>query len=154
MFEFDIELDPYSIYLGIDGYSLGDISIKGDYGYLSSSRDTGSNQSVMIFISLSNLLDGITSLNNSKQYIFKGIDSSFDFYIFKNRKSIIVTDNKRRKIAEAGQKEFIQTVWESFNKFVTKYRASLEDGEAVTIDLSNSIKEFKAQFLNIIESSQ
>ena len=151
MFEFNIELDPYSIHLGIDGYSLGDISIKGDYGYLSSSRDTGSNQSIMIFISLSNLLDGITSLNNSKQYIFKGIDSSFDFCIFRNKKGIIVTDKKRRKIAEASKKEFIQTVWESVNKFVSKYRTSLEDGEAVTIDLDNSIKEFKKQFSDIIE---
>lgn len=153
MFEFDIELDPRSSHLGIDGYSLGDITIKGDYGYLSSSADTGSNQSVMIFISLSDLLYGITSLSNAKQYVFKGTDSPFDFYILNNKNAIVITDNKRNKISETNNTDFILTIWKSVDKFVTKYRPYLEKDEAVTIDLDMSIKEFKTQFSNILSQS-
>lgn len=150
MFEFNIELDPHSLQLGIDGYSLGDITIKGDYGYLSSNADTGSNQSVMIFISLSDLLYGIASLNNAKQYMFKGTDSSFDFHILNNKKAITITDNKRKKIAETSKTNFVITVWKSVNKFITKYRPYLEKDEAVTIDLNGAIKEFRTQFSDIL----
>lgn len=153
MFEFNIELDPYSLELGIDGYSLGDITIKGKYGLLSSNRDIGSNQSMMIFLSISLLLDGILSLivENKKQYKFEGIDCSFSFLIENKKETLLIKDFKQNIIAQSTPIEFIKSIWKTVNKFVTKYRAYLEESDGVTIDLDISMNDFKTQFSEYLE---
>ena len=98
------------------------------------------------------LLLGISSLIifNQKQFVFKGTDSSFDFYIFNNKKAVLITDLKKNKIAETNKPDFIQTVWEEINKFVVRYEDMLDKKHGVTIDLYNSIAEFKTQFADIL----
>lgn len=154
MFELILEVDLEDLKLGIEsyGYTLGNITINGQYGSLTSKRDKAPYQECMIFLSLSLLLDDISTLikNHQKQYIFEGIDSSFSFYIFNNRKGIMIADSKRNKVAETNTTEFIQTIWKSVDKFVTKHRPYLEEGDGVTIDLNNSIAEFKTQFADIL----
>ena len=154
MFEFIIEVDSEDLKLGIEsyGYILGNITINGQYGALTSKRDQAPYQEFMIFPSLSLLLDGISTLikNNQKNYVFEGIDSSFSFYIFNNKKGIIITDTKRNKVAEINIAEFIQTIWKSIDKFVAKHKPLLEEDDGVTFDLNNSIKNFKIQFSDIL----
>lgn len=59
------------------GFELGDISIIGDSGSVAS---TNSNQSMMLILSIVELLDGLRrflSSTESRRYEFIGVDSSF-----------------------------------------------------------------------------
>jgi len=81
MLIFNIEIEQTELEEGIDSYTEGHITIKGRYGIISS-KDMRSNQSMMIFISLSELLDGIRIFlinQNQRIYHFVGIGCSFKF---------------------------------------------------------------------------
>ena len=96
MLEFLVEMDLEDLKLGVDTYSLGNISIKGELSSI-----TSDDSSMMIFISLSELLSQIINIfkGEIKQYQFVGVDSSFTFHIINRRNSFVITDSKKKIIA-------------------------------------------------------
>ena len=156
MFDFLIEIHPYDLENGIDGLSTANITINGEYGSLTSKRDKPPYQDMMIFISITNLLYKIIKLikNEIKEYNFVGIDCSFQFYILNKNNTFILTDSKMNTITEATSKELVISIGNGVDSFMSKYRCYLKKNDGVTIDLDNSIKEFKNQFSDIIDSSK
>lgn len=146
MFELIVELDSEQLKLGIHKYIYGDITIVGQYGSVSS-KQYKTVKSSMLFISITELLDGVRSLvlNNEKQYDYLSIGSGFTFHIIRKKNHFIITDVQNKLIAKSTSKELIQSIWNPVNKFITKYRPYLEEGAGVTIGLDDSVKDFQTQ---------
>ena len=149
MFHLIVEKDPTEKLENIDGFSLGDITISGDSGTL-----TSKGKSIMIFISLSMLLDFTASfiIDNEKQYRFEGIDSSFNFYITRENDEIVLTDSEKKIVDRCTIPELISSMWRGINSFYSTYRPLISKEDAGIKDLDESIENFKVQFLDVIDS--
>lgn len=81
----------------IDGFSLADLTIKIDETVFSTKQNV--KYRLMIFIVLTDLLDGLTKLpkNEKKEYQLLSISSSFYLNITKKDDYIILTDNINEK---------------------------------------------------------
>ena len=151
MLEFLVEMDLEDLKLGVDTYSLGNISIKGELSSI-----TSDDSSMMIFISLSELLSQIINLfkGEIKQYQFVGVDSSFTFHIINRINSFVITDSKKKIIARATSQELIQSVWKGISEFYNAYRPLIKDPDEIVDDLDNTLNKFQTQFSDILNSSE
>lgn len=146
-----IELEQAEIMEEIHSFSMGHMTIEGQGLFISSKCK---NRSMMIFVSISQLLDEIVSFVDSKnqnKYNFVGVDSSFQFYLIKSKKEILVTDVKRRLIHQGSQSEVIASFWEGVKDFLLRYGYLIGTTEIILNDLKNSISRFTCRF-NIEDS--
>jgi len=132
----------------IDSYTRGHITLQGRHKTISS-KLSNKNQSMMIFISLSELLDGICavlSIPERKTYDFVGVGCSFEFFVVKKDASILIlTTAKNELIDEITHRTFIEIIWQEVKIFMLNYGDLLESG-SVKNDLTNSIEDFKKCF--------
>lgn len=145
---FSLELSSTETEGEINSFSMGHIILKGKKGNLSSKR-TDTTQSMMIFISLSELLYGVRSFISDvgkKNYNFVGTGSSFQFFLFKEKDEIVLRATNGQEVDRLTQLELIKAIWEGTREFTLKYSQFLEEKEIVYKDLHDSIKEFKKQF--------
>ena len=151
MFDFLIELDSEDLKLGVDGFCQGDMTIKGQQGSASSDGRT-----MMIFISLTQLLNGIRRLAKKeiKEYKFVAIEGGFLFYITNINDTWILTDKKDKIIIESSRNDFIQSIWEGVDRFYSTYRPLVKEVDSGITDFDNSIKKFKTQFSEILNYSE
>ncbi|MBD2451404.1 hypothetical protein H6G76_30635 [Nostoc sp. FACHB-152] len=149
MLNFKIELEKTELTKKLDSFSRGHITLQGKYGIISSKLST-KNYSMMIFISLCELLDGIRLfLINSIQntYHFVGVGSSFQFFIVKTESNKLrLTGIENKIIDEITELELIENIWREVKLFISTYGHSLDKNEIVKTDLSISIEAFKKQF--------
>ncbi|WP_373529820.1 hypothetical protein [Nostoc sp.] len=149
MLIFKIELEQIEFEEEIDSYSRGHISVQGKHGIIFS-KLSNKNHSMMIFISLCDLLDGVRLflINPIKnRYHFVGVGSSFQFFLVKKGYSnLILTSVKNEIIDEIPRLELIEDIWKEIKSFMLKYDDSLNEKEIVKNDLTISIEEFKKQF--------
>ena len=149
MLIFHIEIEQDELEEGIDSYTRGHITIKGRYGIISSTS-MKSNQSMIIFISISELLDGIRIflINQSQRiYHFVGVGCSFQFIIVKQRSNQFkLTNLKSEIIDEMTRLELVESFWKEVKSFVLNFSDYLGEDEIVKNDLTVSIEEFKNQF--------
>ena len=148
MLVFQIEIDKFEE--EIDSYSRGHITLQGRHKTISSKiSKSNTNQSMMIFISLSDLLWGICallSIPEKKTFDFVGVGCSFEFFIVKKDASnLILTTAKNELIDEITHGTFIEIIWQEVNIFMLNYGNLLESG-SVKSDLTNAIGDFKKQF--------
>ena len=148
MLVFQIEIDKFEE--EIDSYSRGHITLQGRHKTISSKiSKSNTDQSMMIFISLSELLWGICvllSVPEEKTYDFVGVGCSFEFFIVKKDASnLILTTAKNELIDEITHGTFIEIIWQEVNIFMLNYGDLLES-RSVKNDLTNSIEKFKKQF--------
>lgn len=98
---FKIEIDKFEE--EIDSYTRGHITLQGRHKTISS-KISNTNQSMMIFISLSELLYGICALLNTpgwEIYDFVGVGWFFEFFLLKkNATNLILTTAKNELIDE------------------------------------------------------
>ncbi|MEM7717504.1 MAG: hypothetical protein AAF349_28845 [Cyanobacteria bacterium P01_A01_bin.68] len=113
MLIFNIEIEQSELKEDIDSYTRKHITIQGKRGIISS-QDMKNNQSMMIFISLSELLDGIRLflINPSQRiYHFVGIRCSFQFIIVKQTfNQFRITNLKSKTLDECNQFELIESI--------------------------------------------
>jgi hypothetical protein len=138
-------------------FDLGDIEVMIDSKVISS-KNRIPDQSMMIFLSASNLLDGLVDLclnKKRKQFEFTGIDSSF-LLIFRRserRKNKGIKNKGRKnendeieiyyqgeKIGKVDAVEILKTTFKAVNNFYTKYGERLLGSGAVRLDLKDSIE--------------
>ena len=148
MLVFQIEIDKFEE--EIDSYTRGHITIQGRHKTISSKiSKPNTNQSMMIFISLSDLLWGICallSIHKKKTFDFVGVGCSFEFFLVKKDASnLILTTAKNELIDEITHGTFIEIIWQEVNIFMLNYGDLLESG-SVKSDLTNSLEDFKKQF--------
>ena len=156
MFDLIIELNPNETKEEIDVYSLGNITINGKYGSLTSNKDKPPFQDTMIFIDIPGLLDSVVNLviRSQRMYEYIASDSSFVFWITnrKNRGIFVITDSQKKIVSKSTKTELVQSIWQGVNNFVSIYRPYLKD-DSVTIDLDDSINKFKLEFAQILNLS-
>ncbi len=132
----------------IDSYSRGHITIQGNSGIISS-KLSKRNQSMMIFISICDLLNSIRVLLASplKKYNFVGTGCSFQFFIIKTSSNkLILTSVKNEVIDELTEGELVEEIWREVKLFMLNYGNSLDEKEIVKNDLTLSLEEFKKHF--------
>ena len=120
MLVFQIELDEFE---EIDSYSRGHITIQGNSGIISS-KLSKRNQSMMIFISICDLLDSVRVLLTSplKKYNFVGTGCSFQFFIVKKSSNkLILTSVKNEIIDELTEGELVEEIWREVKLFMLNY---------------------------------
>lgn len=142
---FKIEIDKFEE--EIDSYTRGHITLQGRHKTISS-KISNTNQSMMIFISLSELLSGSRVLLSipEKKFNFVGVGCSFEFFIVKkDARNLILTTAKNELVDEITYGKFIEMIWQEVNSFMLNYGDLLESG-SVKNDLTNSIEKFKKQF--------
>lgn len=154
MFEFILELDPDNLNLGgLEDFSLtlGNLTINGKYGTLTSIRDKAPYQDFMMFDSLSHLIYGLTNFLNSNQktYAFEGIDCSFRFFILKEKRNFVLTDSKKNLVAKSTKEELIKSICKGFDEFAIKYKP-YENVDDTTQYFYKQLREFKTQFADIL----
>ncbi|WP_449420327.1 hypothetical protein [Phormidium nigroviride] len=149
MLTFKIELEQIEFEEKIDSYSRGHITVQGNSGIISS-KLSNKNQSMMIFISLCELLNSVRILLTSpikKTYNFVGVGCSFQFFIVKKESNkLILTSVKNEAIDEFTYGELVEEIWREVKLFMLKYGNSLDEKEIVKNDLTYSLEEFKKQF--------
>lgn len=149
MLTFKIELEQIEFEEKIDSYSRGHITVQGNSGIISS-KLSNKNQSMMIFISLCELINSVRILLTSpikKTYNFVGFGCSFQFFIVKKESNkLILTSAKNEAIDEFTYGELVEEIWREVKLFMLKYGNSLDEKEIVKNDLTYSLEEFKKQF--------
>ncbi|NHB58283.1 hypothetical protein G9F32_09655 [Acinetobacter sp. 194] len=116
-------------YDDIDGFSLADLTIKIDETVFSTKQNV--KYRLMIFIVLTDLLDGLTKLlkNEKKEYQLLSISSSFYLKITKKDDYIILTDNINEKKVPVNLflKSLNVEVSQLYNLVKDKEDAAIED---------------------------
>jgi hypothetical protein len=134
----------------IHEYSLGDIDIYNDDKVLSSSHNA--RHQMMIFISISDLSQGIESLltnDAQKNYEFVGTDSSFQLLINRTQGKLSITSSNK-KIMNTTHEELVQALWQCW-KDTEKYTEFISHDSSVYLDMIDAKSSFQRTFANIIQ---
>lgn len=134
--------------------SLGDLTITGNVGRISSKGD--SRYLMMVFLAITDLLDGVRELilNDSIQgYEFIGIDGSFRIHFQKKSPTLIVIKAFGRVISQETPTQLVQELWKSIQDFVSGYRGRFENTDTGVEDLDASIQNFSQAFANLLRDT-
>lgn len=145
MFRLTCEWDDFESD-SITGSDLGHMTFSGEFGSVSSNNRVP-DQSMMIFISIVLLLDGLRKFLSKKQlktYEFVGIDSSFSVRFKKVEKNKIVVMSKDKIISRISPKDLIQDILLGVQKFMQKVGNNLPEDDPVYEDLHAALQTFSA----------
>jgi len=143
-----------STHTDVHEFDLGHINIITKEGNISSKDLNKKNSDMMIFISISNLLDNLMdfySTKNRKKYTFFAVDSCFylNFTKLKNYKKITVST--KESSLDVDFKEFLIVFFKELDRFCKQYMFIMVGSGAVKEDLEYTLKEwdkFKSYYLN------
>jgi hypothetical protein len=127
----------------IDSYSLGYMTVTGEYGEASSKK---SGQSIMILLSMIELMDDVSDFLNdteTKKYRFIAIDSSFRFVIRKRESNKISIYYKRRKLDTTSELQLVSSIYDCVSNFYNKYHNTIDTRDRISEDLCKSKNDFK-----------
>ena len=103
------------------------------------------DQSMMVFPSIANLLNGLIVFlkkRNQKQFEWIGIDSSFTLIFSKNLDNKILINLKDNVIACLGEKEFVQLIYQDVTRFLSQKITLLSQDDPVLEDLITAQEKF------------
>lgn len=126
----------------VSGFELGDIIItKGGKQCTSLNREP--NQSMMLFITISNLLNQIKKMIKSRkrEIIVVGVDSSYTLKITSKKNHYIISDDKCM-IKEIEQNELLDSVYQAAKYIWDKYGKHIVS-DSVQYDFCNALKSYK-----------
>lgn len=134
----------------IDGYSMGHMIFEGEKNIVSS-KNRMPVQSMMVFLSIVLLLDGVRFFCTSKKlrYEFVGIDSSFIIDFKKCNSNGVSLSQNKIEITTVEVPELIGVVYNSVKKFLDRYLSCLSPDDIAYEDIISSFKEFE-EFKNSI----
>jgi glutamate-1-semialdehyde aminotransferase len=136
--------------------SLGHMTVVGHYGK-TTSKGESSRAAMMIFITMTDLLNGIRQLildESIKSYNFVGVDSSFQFYVKRENSNLVIKDSFNRKIDEVSSLQLVHSVWEGVQEFLSKYGHYIGSEEMVYEDIKYSTEEFKKVFSELLNNTK
>jgi hypothetical protein len=122
-------------------FELGDIDIQID-GHVITSKNKTPSQSMMIFIAISDMLDGVRAMieQKRKEYLFVGADSSFKILFTQNKTGVsIVNEGNEYKISLP---EFARELQRESNKFFNAVTSQIDTTKGAMSDLSDSLNKF------------
>jgi hypothetical protein len=128
------------------GFDLGDIRVTGDQACISSSGQKP-NQSMMIYVSLAQLLDGLSHFARASlgSYSFYAIDSSFRLDFILTRAGLMkIKGRDGTLIAEVSPATCLASVREGVDRFLGDPQNQLPPADPVAGDLRASRQAFEA----------
>lgn len=139
----DIDMDEVS------GFELGDIIITRE-GLQCTSLNRTPNQSMMLFITIPNLLKQIRKMveNRQKETVIMGVDSSYSLKIKKEKGSYVISDDKCF-ISGIEQKELLDAVYLETKNIWDKYSEYIIS-DSVRNDFNDAL-EYYTEFLTMIQ---
>lgn len=139
----DIDMDEVS------GFELGDIIITRE-GLQCTSLNRTPNQSMMLFITIPNLLKQIRKMveNRQKETVIMGVDSSYSLKIKKEKGKYVISDDKCF-ISGIEQKELLDAVYLEAKNIWDKYSEYIIS-DSVRNDFSDAL-EYYTEFLTMIQ---
>lgn len=153
MLRFELEITPCGSEHKINGLNRGDMTISGSQG-LATSKGKQPNQSMMIFLSIVELLDGIRRFmltKDASNYRFVGADCSFQFSATNLEGDRIRLTSDQGIIDEVQTTEMIKAVWKGVSAFLSLYGASIRPDDPVADDLRSAADSFIGAFGSVIE---
>ena len=135
-----IEIDEPNV---LSGFELGDMYIVGkkDKSF-SSLPECG--RKMMVFVSVPFLLDGIKPLlsnNNGREFIFFGIESSFNI-IFKQKGNVILVKSMGKLIEQTTKEQLFCDMKLSIQTIINEYNNRFKDDNPVFCDIIDSFYSF------------
>jgi hypothetical protein len=125
------------------GFELGDLTVVGNRGEATSAGHRP-DQGMMIFVSITQLLDGLRVLldRGKGAYEFVGVDSSFtlDFTL---RRDQLTIKRRRTDLDIAPMAETIAALWTAASEFAADPANALPEGDAVRNDLTAALAAFQ-----------
>lgn len=128
----------------ISGFDLGNIELNIDNTKIITSSGRKPDQSMMVFVTIIDLLDGLRKLISDKKLIdFKliGADSSFTIHFMKSKKKIKVIINEE-ELCTVEQNELIDQVYISCKDFVERNKINMMESDPVLDDINQSLGQF------------
>jgi hypothetical protein len=124
------------------GFDLGDIVVSGDKGSITTEGHSP-DQGVMIYLSLTLLLDHLASLHDSKKAVeFVGVDSSFAIWFRPTKRGIKISSGNVL-IGHVEAAELFREVLRAVEGFSATELHILPEGDAGRADLSASLEQFR-----------
>jgi hypothetical protein len=130
----------------VSSFSRGHITVHGSQKNISSIGHLR-DQSMMIFLSIVQLLDGIRHLSESDEdFRFVGEGSSFQFFVKLRDQLICVEDTNGDVVGETRLDEFVIQLLKEVERLITTNSSLLCEEEIIYFDLQDSISQFKVKF--------
>jgi hypothetical protein len=125
------------------GFDLGDVQVTGDQGSVTSVGQTPS-QSMMIYVALVELLDGLSRLAKagSGRYRFIGADSSFLLDFALGKAGLTITGRRATPVAHAPLSECLASVHAGLERFLSVPENQLSSADPVAGDLRAARQTF------------
>jgi hypothetical protein len=126
------------------GFELGHITVIGESGEATSASRTP-DQSMMLVLSIVELLDGISRLllaSTAREYRFVGVDSSFSI-IFRKQKACIGVSVDGNLIHTATASSLKMDIERSVEEFIDNNDISQIANNAEANDLDSAIRQFR-----------
>ncbi|MFE0099527.1 hypothetical protein [Streptomyces sp. NPDC059009] len=144
MIRFFFDVDPSELEPPSPGFALGDMEVVGSAGRVTSKGHTP-DQSMMIFVALSELLDGLRALVEHRRASFRfvGSDSSFRLdFALDGKDGRITTRGGDGIVDESPAAEVLGAAHRAAHAFLDSHRAQLPTQDPARRDLEMSLEEF------------
>jgi hypothetical protein len=127
------------------GFDMGDIQVTGNLGTVSSAGRRPS-QSMMVYLTLSELLSGMSRFAATKSgyYAFTGIDSSFRLNFTLTQKGVLTITEGRTQVAKTDLATLLVSVRNGVEQFLNHPDNQLDAADAVAGDLRDARRAFEA----------
>jgi len=125
----------------VSGLSRGNATLAGSGGRVTSAGRRP-DQSMMIYIALVDLLDGLGDMlgpGGRRDWQWVGTDSSFVVDI-RRRNGRVRVEAMREPVGEVAEAELAATVWKGATDFLARNRPA--HGDPVAIDLDDALADF------------
>jgi hypothetical protein len=131
----------------LSGFDLGDIDIIID-GKTISSRGRNPDQSMMLFLTVDDLLDNYRKFLLNKgmnKYTCIGSDSSFAITFIKVKSNNIIVKVDRKLLYKTERKILTKQIFVACEQFLNNYIDKIPKDDVVMKDLNNSFFNFKEE---------
>lgn len=128
----------------ISGFDLGNIELIISDTKLITSKGKNPDQSMMIFLTIVDLLDGLRKLvsdKNQSDFRLIGVDSSFTVNFIKNADRIKVVAYQE-ELCELIREELLQKVFTSCKDFFESNKSMMSETDPVLEDIKQALFQF------------
>jgi hypothetical protein len=148
MLTFTLEINDGRNTQEVSGFVWGHMTIAGPGGEVTS-KGKQPDQSLMIFPSIVELLDGIRRFladRHASRYQFVATDSSFQFTASREAGERIALAAEGKVLDRVQPSQLVEAIWNGLASFAAVNAPRLKAGDAVAGDFKSSIEEFGRVF--------
>ncbi len=126
------------------GFDLGDIFCESDLGWAGSTGHVP-DQGMMIYPSVTLLLDGLSPLLRGREKVVKfvGVDTSFGLVFKRDRMGVISVSTKGEILGRVNQGELARAILQPAQKLAVSNLSQIPENDAVRVDYLAALNDFR-----------